>query len=519
MSSFWTTLAGDTSQFAVKVELQRDPDRGAGATAEESLSWGRLEIWVDGINICAHLQGDQTIHGVQWYLLDFFEWIVSGWDELLHEERLPFPAPRSSAAWASLRETRFPPELASEDADSRWRSDWKAWWRVHSMQAARFGGIFPDVVFRRWRGQSIEVSWGPTATPGTAPEIRFLAPEGVSRLPLELASKVLFSVTADFSEQLLKMAPESDRIRDLYQNVAGLQSESRHWNRVAMLAGLGRRLDFGIARLKSLSDALGRSISGAADRLFGPEESGLFVDGRCTAGLAFGSLSPNVEEDDLLLLATFMAKAEGPGEAWPLQQFEDHHEPSSDLLSAWREGYDLALDLHDSLSETDGTSLADEAPVDIERLLSALGVDVQSVRLTDKSVRAVALSSPTIRPTILLNTGYGGAASTEATRFTLAHELCHLLHDGGTLAPLAVASGPWAPRDVERRANAFAAMLLMPTHLVSDAINQVSKTPKAKVWVSQIAAQLDVSYSACVEHLHNLGVLSEHERDRLRPNR
>ncbi len=519
MPSFWTTLAGDTSQFAVKIELQRDPDRGAGATVEESLSWGRLEIWVDGINICAHLQGDQTIHGVQWYLLDFFEWIVSGWDELLHEERLPFPAPRSASAWASLRETRFPPELASDDIDSRWRSDWKEWWRVHSMQAARFGGVFPDVVFRRWRGQSIEVSWGPTATPGAAPNIRFLAPEGVSRLPLELASNVLFSVTADFSQQLLRMAPESDRIRTLNQNVAGLRSASRHWNRIAILAGLGRRLDFGIARLKGLSDALGRSVPGAADRLFGPEESGLFVDGRCTAGLAFGSLSPNVDEDDLLLLATFMAKAEGPEETWPLQQYEDHHEPSPDLRAAWREGYELALDLHDSLSDTDVMARAIASPVDINGLLSSLGVDVQSVRLTDKTVRAVALSSPTIRPTILLNSGYGGTASTEATRFTLAHELCHLLHDGGTLAPLAVASGPWAPRDVERRANAFAAMLLMPTHLVRGAIEQVSSTPKTKVWASHIADRFGVSYSACVEHLHNLGLLREHERDRLRPNR
>jgi Zn-dependent peptidase ImmA (M78 family) len=31
---------------------------------------------------------------------------------------------------------------------------------------------------------------------------------------------------------------------------------------------------------------------------------------------------------------------------------------------------------------------------------------------------------------------------------------------------LAMATGPWAPRDLEKRANAFAAMFIMPTDLV-----------------------------------------------------
>ena len=55
-------------------------------------------------------------------------------------------------------------------------------------------------------------------------------------------------------------------------------------------------------------------------------------------------------------------------------------------------------------------------------------------------------------------------------RFTLAHELCHLLVDRDKGARLAIVSGPWAPLDVERRANAFAAALLMPEAAVAKAV-------------------------------------------------
>jgi len=44
---------------------------------------------------------------------------------------------------------------------------------------------------------------------------------------------------------------------------------------------------------------------------------------------------------------------------------------------------------------------------------------------------------------------------------------CHILFDREYGTKWALASGPWAPRDLERRANAFAAMLLMPPGLLA----------------------------------------------------
>ena len=52
-------------------------------------------------------------------------------------------------------------------------------------------------------------------------------------------------------------------------------------------------------------------------------------------------------------------------------------------------------------------------------------------------------------------------------RFTVAHEVCHLLFDRDVGCRLAIANGPWDPQDVEQCADSFTAMLLMPFLLCS----------------------------------------------------
>ena len=82
----------------------------------------------------------------------------------------------------------------------------------------------------------------------------------------------------------------------------------------------------------------------------------------------------------------------------------------------------------------------------------------------------------------MLTTSFG---TRTRRRFTLAHELCHLIHDRGYGARLAIASGPWAPADVEQRANAFAAMLLdARMHLVAQAVKSLAQsvTREEEVW-------------------------------------
>ena len=81
---------------------------------------------------------------------------------------------------------------------------------------------------------------------------------------------------------------------------------------------------------------------------------------------------------------------------------------------------------------------------------------------------------------------------------------------------LAIASGPWAPVDLERRANAFAAMFLMPRDVVRRAIASLQTEVDSVDGIHEIAKILRTSFTSTLEHLTNQGFLSEADRDRLR---
>ena len=134
-------LSGDTDRFAFKIALQRDPHEAEAATPEHALSWGSFQLWVDGQNLCAHLEEGEVVDSVHWYMLPLLEWFVSQWDFLLREERLPVQNARSDA-WSSLMATAFPPSGIAEDKAEQWATAWHAWWpAIASLPAAQGDSI------------------------------------------------------------------------------------------------------------------------------------------------------------------------------------------------------------------------------------------------------------------------------------------------------------------------------------------------------------------------------------------
>jgi Zn-dependent peptidase ImmA (M78 family) len=101
-------------------------------------------------------------------------------------------------------------------------------------------------------------------------------------------------------------------------------------------------------------------------------------------------------------------------------------------------------------------------------------------------------------------------------RFTLAHELCHLLLDREWGEEVAVASGPWAPLAVEQRANAFAAAFLMPSRLLREAVAALTRPIDEPGSMLILANRLRVSTSSLVDRLYNLGEITLEDRIRLR---
>jgi len=154
--------------------------------------------------------------------------------------------------------------------------------------------------------------------------------------------------------------------------------------------------------------------------------------------------------------------------------------------------------------------------VDIHAVLDRLQIKVTKIDLTDDQLRAVSVFGPMQRPHMFCNrrTQWGQSAGVE--RFTLAHELCHLLLDREYGDELAVASGPWAPVAIEQRANAFAAAFLMPTWLLREALASLDMPFDAPEGIATVAREIRVSASSLIDRLYNLGELSFDDRYRLR---
>ena len=511
MSVRWERLAGDTGRFAFKVAFAPDPDRGRGANADVARSWGSFQVWVEGMNLCAHIEDGERVESVHWYLLPLMEWFARTWDPLLHEGRLPVEN-AADTAWGSLCATRFPPP-AVETAEARvrdWEASWQSWWNRHALRAAREGGMFPDVVMRRCR-DLIELSWGPI--PNEDRFCRFVAtasPSSCRFSPLEVATP-LYEVLVGAARYLLSLDPESERLRRVATDLAGLRSGRAGERRLMWLAGLGvdeRSVRNGWQRIRRAFSETGTPAREAALEV---AASPLAVTGSCHAALMFGSLAPSISRQDVATLAGIMAASHSP----------DPHE-SDDAWSRattgraqgeapWTEGYRLAEDLHEDLT----MRFVGEEGVDIAGLIEHFGITVHDANLTDPRTRGASIAGPEHRPTIVINLRHDPNRSVFGRRFSLAHELCHLLMDRGASRRLAIASGPWAPRDIERRANAFAAMLLMPTELVERAVAALPVALETAEGIRELGCRLNSSYRSLLRHLENLGFLGETDRQRI----
>lgn len=514
MTTRWEKLSGDKSVFALKISFSPDPDEGCAIDSAETLSWGGFQIWVDGRNLCAHLEEGERIDSVHWYLLPFLEWITANWNPLLHEERAPVRN-EADSAWECLQLTRFPP-LAVEDQlieSSDWEGTWYSWWLRHSIRAARQGGIFPDIVLRRWRDQ-IEVSWGETGVMGSPDHFQFLeSSRGVARLRPELVAESLYDVLHSGVQYLFDLSPEVSRIKALRDRVVNLTSAKRNEDqRLMWLAGLGmdaHTVRLGWRRLKGYLKEFGaKQISSLLDARSGK----LVVEGACQAAMMFGSVAPDIKRSDALILARYMAGLFDPeGDPEPLRDIVRQEPVARAAGPSWEQGYALAEEILERYSGR----IVHEGAVDVEEFARILSVSVDYADISDATIRGVSFAGPLSRPGILINRVHEANTYPSGRRFTLAHELCHIFFDREQGMKIAIASGPWAPRDVERRANAFAAMLLMPRDLVTKALSDLTVALESKEGIFQVAHRLGTSFLGTLKHLTNLGFLDEYMQQRI----
>lgn len=509
----WKVSFGEKEEFAVAVDFVPDPDQGQGATPEEAASWGSLEIWVRGQNLCAHIEDGRINHSVNWYLLSFLEWLARNWDPLLHEQKLPIKqSDAKNTAWASFQ-SHFQPPIGYDDIHAlEWDKKWHVWMPRHSLLMARDGGLFPDLFIRRYRDQ-IEFSWGEILQPGAPQGFRFCVPGGFVRLPPAAVSQPLFDLLKGSAQFLMKRCSGSERIESLSQTIQHIP-QADQTARLAWLAGLDLEIGKAISRWNRFVERVTDTLSDAGNRLFSESQSAanIVITGSCDAAMMFGSLAPTIEEEDVLVIACKMVEAsECNAHDEFLERLTRPIRLDDDPLPPWEQGYNLAMTLHEQMpvNRTGGF-------VDVTGFLRNLGVHFGDISLSDSEIRAISLAGPRHQPTILLNTNNATNQYDSGRRFTFAHELCHLLYDRSYGMKLAIASGPWAPKDIERRANAFAAMFIMPTHMVRELFEQLTSSRITVQEILEMATTLKASVVGVIDHLKNLGLIDEGAQERLK---
>jgi Zn-dependent peptidase ImmA (M78 family) len=225
------------------------------------------------------------------------------------------------------------------------------------------------------------------------------------------------------------------------------------------------------------------------------------------AVLMFGGVSPDIGLSDMNTLLGLLSSRAGGQESANLQALVDSTIGAPAGIP-FQEGYDLAEQL------VDECSLPGSAPyVDVRALLAGWGVRIVEKVLRTNTIRGVAIAGARYAPTILINKTSEYNANEVGKRFTLAHELFHILYDRSLARRVSHVSGPWAPPGVEKRANAFAAMFLMPRSLLARSFHTGQIDEKA---VTPAAGAMQVGISALVEHLYNTSMIDEVTRDRLR---
>ncbi len=120
-------------------------------------------------------------------------------------------------------------------------------------------------------------------------------------------------------------------------------------------------------------------------------------------------------------------------------------------------------------------------PVPVQGIARVLGVTV--LQATNFGSLEGALHFPEGEPILYVNSRH----TPTKKRFTIAHELGHLMmHDGKLFRELSY-TGPFSQRPEEHQANTFAAHLLMPLHILEPFVCAKRQTD------SEVAETFEVS--------------------------
>ena len=459
---------------------------------------GQLRIIVAGENLTESVHQEQRQPHVGWYLSPVLHWLAAHWGALLHEERFSWPERTRASAASACRRALDSHVTASDPRGREIYRRTHAWYHRHGLRSAVLGGIFPDLFIRRWN-DDVELSW--TAEPPLfAPDgLIFASRAGHVRIGVAELARPLWEML----RWAVKRPPE---LLDAYRDDHGLLSE-----RIDKIG----RLDTAALEREHVPEGVFDTAKAAFEEsghshLFesGWSGRGPWVEAFSPAVAMFGGASPDLGPNDVQALRDALAGGWHGQDGAELSALLESRQ-GSPLDVPHLDGARFAADLLEDLDEPDGNDL-----VDVRRICARLDIVIEEIRLETDSIRGVAIAGEGFFPRILINLAHVFNTNEDGKRFTIAHELCHILFDRTRARRIAHVSGPWVAPGIEKRANAFAAYLLMPRARIVRNLGDEGRL--GSEGVKRLAGLLHVNESALVEHLFNIDLISYEERERLR---
>jgi Zn-dependent peptidase ImmA (M78 family) len=496
MSEF--KVFGDPDRFQLAIRWADDREPRSRRPSRHGWSMGDIKITVAGQVLTRRKRGGRAQEHVGWYLAPMFGWIAENWIFLLHEEDFAWTEKSAAPAAVACHRAIDKWIAARDDSGRAHYARIQAWYQRHALRAASEGGLFPDFFVRRFL-DDVEVSWS-ADPPFFAPDgFMFASEPGMARLAVEDVAVPLWEALV-WAASRPPHLERSDLVawKELAEKIESLPRlpEAAFERAYAPETVLSWVAD--VLRCAARPELLKGDISPKAP----------FVAELSPAVAMFGGVSPNLGHRDIEFLCAKLIGRQGLAEDVRLSRLVADRR-AAPLGVPHRDGYEFAADFIDETG-----LLSDIAWIDVRDIADRFGIEISEHMLETETIRGVAIAGEGFGPSILINTRSFFNANEDGKRFTIAHELCHILHDRTRARRVTHVSGPWVAPGIEKRANAFAAYLLMPRELVLR--HMADKDGASDENIHKIARLLHVSESALVEHLYNMDFIGDWDRERLR---
>lgn len=475
------------------VEDAEPPERRPAAYG---WSMGQLTMHVANVNITATRLGQDDQPYVGWYLAPLLDWLATNWAALLHEERLPWPNPGWGPAAIACNRALDEWMDASDPQGAQHYANAQDWYFRHGIRSAAAGGIFPDVFIRRV-ADDIEISWSGRPAEFTRDGLAFESGAGHVRIPVRDVAEAMWQMLEWVASHLPK---SPSRYHD---QIAAFRTK------INLLRGIEQTALVCAYVAPAVFEQVQNAFVGREDLIDGGQAANdrLYIAELPPAVAMFGGVSPDLGARDIRHLRDQIVEAQGGNDSAELADLlADRH---GRLLGVpHQDGRHCADELLDDMGFLGGDF------IDVRAMCSQLEIDVQESELETDTIRGLAVAGDNFSPRIVINRTHYFNGNESGKRFTIAHELCHILFDRTRARRLAHASsGPWAAQGIEQRANAFAAYLLMPRTLVLEHLPDVNRIESSDV--QRLAHGLKVNESALLRHLRNLGFIDAGASERL----